>query len=310
MNYIEDYCRVESLGIQEIDVYDIEVDANHNFFANDILVHNSLYVDVQPLVDTFCKDKSEDQIVDFIDAVCKTKFKDMLNRTYQEFFEYTNAFESTINFKREAICSKGFWTAKKKYVVRVHDNEGVRYSTPENKVTGLQLIQSSTPVIVKKTLKECVNIILAGNVEQLRKHVEEVKVDFFNAPVEDIAAPRGCNEIIKYTGDSTKLYKSGTPIAVRAAILHNHYVKKQNLQQQYATITNGEKIKFVFLKKQNPIAENVMGFAQDFPEEIVARKYVDYQMQFDKCFMSALNIMLNAIGWELEKKITLDSFFF
>jgi DNA polymerase elongation subunit (family B) len=309
MNYIEDYCKVESLGIQEIDVYDIEVDTNHNFFANDILVHNSLYVDVQPLVDKFCNGKTEEQIVNFIDAVCKSKFKDMLTRTYQEFYDYTNAFENTINFKREAICSKGLWVAKKKYIVKVHDNEGVRYATPEIKTTGLQLIQSSTPAIVKKTLKECVAIIFNDNINSLRTHVDKVKVDFFNATVEDISAPRGVNEVLKYMGSGSTLYKKGAPIAIRAAILHNHYVKKLKLQQKYSTINNGDKVKFVFLKTQNPLAENVMAFAQDFPDEIVNRKYVDYPMQFEKVFLNPLNIMLNSIGWELEQKLKLDDFF-
>lgn len=270
---------------------------------------DSLYVNVQPIVDKFFKDKTENELVDIVDKICKTKFHDLLLETYKELFDYTNAFENTINFKREAICSSGFWTAKKKYVVRVHDNEGVRYSTPENKVTGLQIIQSSTPAMVKKTLRQCVDVILSGNVENLRKHVEEVKKDFFEASAEDISSPRSVNDVVKYTGNSQKLYAKGCPIAVRGAILHNHYVKELKLQQQYRTIGNGDKIKYVYLKKQNPIRENIMAFTEDFPEEIVARQYVDYQMQWDKVFMAALNIMLKSINWELEQKLTLDDWF-
>lgn len=270
---------------------------------------DSLYVDVQPIVDKFCKGKSEDEIVDFIDAVCKSKFKDLLSTSYREFYDYTNGFEFTINFKREAICSKGFWTAKKKYVVRVHDNEGVRYAVPENKVTGLQIIQSSTPAIVKKTLRECVDIILSGNIEDLRTHVNKVKIDFLKATIEDIAAPRSVNEVTKYTGNNVKLYASRCPIAIRGAILHNYYVKKLKLQQQYSNINNGDRVKFVFLKKQNPIRENVIAFSQGFPEEIVSRRFVDYEMQFEKVFMKPLDIMLGSIEWVLEQKLTLDDFF-
>ena len=41
LNVIENsQFKIESLGIQELDVYDIEVDSNHNFFANNVLVHN------------------------------------------------------------------------------------------------------------------------------------------------------------------------------------------------------------------------------------------------------------------------------
>jgi hypothetical protein len=118
------------------------------------------------------------------------------------------------------------------------------------------------------------------------------------------------NDVVKYTGTGTKLYNSGTPIAVRGSILHNYYVKKLKLHQQYANIQNGDKIKFIYLNVQNPIKENIISFAQKFPEEIIDRKYVDYNKQWSVVFMAALNIMLNSVGWELEPKILLNEFFF
>ena len=269
---------------------------------------DSLYVDTQPLVDKFCKGKSEDEIVEFLDKVCKTKLRDLFANVYRDFYDYTNGFEYTINFKREAICSKGFFSAKKKYVVRVHDNEGVRYAIPENKVTGLQIIQSSTPAMVKNTLRECVDIILSGSVDDLRSHVDKVKAEFFSSSAEDIASPRGVNNIIKYMAGG-KLYKPACPIAVRGSILHNYYVKQLKLEQKYANINGGDKIKFVYLKQQNPMRENVISFTKNFPEEVVDRRYVDHTKQFDTVFMSALDIMLKTIDWELYPKLTLDEFF-
>ena len=91
--------------------------------------------------------------------------------------------------------------------------------------------------------------------------------------------------------------------------LPDHYTKKAGLDKKYAPIQSGEKIKFLYLKVPNPIQENVLSFIQDFPRELGYEKYVDYDAQFDKSFIEPMKIILNAIGWSVERKISLESFF-
>jgi len=79
--------------------------------------------------------------------------------------------------------------------------------------------------------------------------------------------------------------------------------------KKYAPIQNGDKIKFCYLKSPNPTRENVISFIQDFPKELDLERYVDYEMQFNKAFLDPLRVILDAIGWSVEKKITLESFF-
>jgi len=271
---------------------------------------DSLYISFQPLVDKFCVGKSEDKIVDFIDTVCKTKFKDMMGRCFQEFFDSVGGFENTINFKRESICSKGFWTKKKKrYALKVHDQEGVRYSTPQIKITGLACISSTTPKVTQKLLKKCIDIILNGDVKELRIEVEKMKKDFLTYSPEEISIPRGVNDIGKYMANGGgKLYKGGTPLANRAVILYNHYLKENKLEGKYTQINNGDKIKYVYLLR-NVMKENVIGYPNTFPDEIVDRKYIDYDTQCLKTFIDPLNIMLDGVDWELNEKLKLDEFF-
>ena len=71
---------------------------------------------------------------------------------------------------------------------------------------------------------------------------------------------------------------------MRGALLYNHYIKEKGLDNKYSTINNGEKIKFIYLKKANPIRENVISFISDFPREIGLDKYIDYDLQFNKAF--------------------------
>jgi len=81
------------------------------------------------------------------------------------------------------------------------------------------------------------------------------------------------------------------------------------LTGKYSLIQNGEKIKFVYLKKPNIIYENVISFIQDFPMELNLDKYIDYDLQFGKAFLEPLRIILDAVGWNVEKTANLESFF-
>lgn len=282
---------------------------------------DSCYVNVNPLVEKYFPDLSDDEKVDKIDAICKQKFAPMLDAAFDKFIERTNAYEKRIFFKRENIASKGFWKEKKKYVLKVHDSEGVRYKTPSLKVMGLEIVRSSTPEIVRESLTECVNMILDKDIKDLRKYVAALEKEFKSSPPENIAFPRGVNDIEKYINKtptySTKevvdfnpadLYKGGCPIAVRASILHNHFVQANNLLSRYPKINSGDKIKFIYLRKQNILRENVIAFADEFPHEIVSKKDVDYNLQWEKAFLDPLNAMLNSVGWVLKEVITLDSF--
>ena len=105
------------------------------------------------------------------------------------------------------------------------------------------------------------------------------------------------------------IYDKGTPIHCRGALLFNHYIKQKKLTNKYSLIQNGEKIKFLYLKKPNPIHENVLSFIQEWPKELDLNKYIDYDLQFDKAFLEPLKIILDSIGWSVEKTTTLEAFF-
>ena len=91
--------------------------------------------------------------------------------------------------------------------------------------------------------------------------------------------------------------------------MFNHYIKEKKLTNKYSLINNGEKIKFCYLKKPNPLRENVISFISDFPVELGIDKYVDYDLQFQKAFLEPVKVILDAIGWNVEKTVNLESFF-
>ena len=170
------------------------------------------------------------------------------------------------------------------------------------KITGIESVRSSTPQVCRKMIEDSLDIIMNQDESTLQEYVKENREQFRTLPAEDVAFPRGVSEVTRYTvGDS---YDKGTPIAVRGAILYNKYRKKGS-----EPIRDKDKIKFTYLKVPNPIGENVIAFPAVLPNELGLHDYVDYDEQFDKAYLSPINIICEKIGWKTEKQSTLEDFF-
>jgi hypothetical protein len=210
--------------------------------------------------------------------------------------------------KRENIADRGIWTAKKRYILNVYNSEGVAYSEPKLKVMGIEAVKSSTPAPCRAMLKDAFKIMMSGSEDDMIDYIDSCRNKFKSLPPEEISFPRSVSDVTKFKS-SSNIYSKGTPIHVRGALLFNHYIKEKNLTHKYSLINNGEKIKFCYLKKPNTIHENVISFIQDFPKELGIQKYVDYDLQFNKSFLEPLKIILDAIGWSVEKTVNLELFF-
>jgi hypothetical protein len=270
---------------------------------------DSIYLCLDDLVQKVLPNEtSKEKIVNFLDRACTEQIEPYIDKSYKDLAEYVNAYEQKMFMKRENIADRGIWTAKKRYILNVHDSEGVRYSEPKLKIMGIEAVKSSTPGPCRKMIKDALKIMMTGTEDELIEFVDKSREDFNSMPPEDISFPRTASDVEKYK-DSNLIYRKGTPIHVRGALLYNFHVKKNKLTNKYSLIKNGEKIKFCYLKTPNPLTENVMSFIQEFPSEIGIIKYVDYDLQFAKSFLEPLKIILNVIGWSTEKTVNLEAFF-
>jgi len=271
---------------------------------------DSLYINMGPLVETIFKgrEKTPESIVSFLDKICSMELEKYIESSYQELATYVNAYDQKMIMKRECIAERGIWTAKKRYILSVWDSEGVLYEEPKLKIKGIEAIKSSTPAPCRKMLKDAFNIMMSGSEDNMINFIEECRCKFKKLSPEEVSFPRSASDVQKYSS-SSGVYIKGTPIHVRGALLFNHYIKQNKLMGKYSLIQNGEKIKFVYLKKPNIIHENVISFIQDFPRELNLDKYIDYELQFEKAFLEPLKIILDVVGWKIEKIANLDSFF-
>ena len=269
---------------------------------------DSIYLNLGPFVHEVFKGRetSDDRIVGFLDKVCQVEFEKYIGDSYEALASYVNAYEQKMFMKRENIANRGIWTAKKRYILNVFDSEGVRYKTPKLKVNGIEAVKSSTPAPCRTAIKDALKVIMNGTEDQLQKFIANFRDQFESMPVEDIAFPRGCNNVAKNSSPST-IYGKGCPMHVRGALLYNFYIKKRKLTHKYPIIQEGEKIKYVMLRTPNKINENVISFFQTLPTEFGLDKNIDYDLQFKKSFLDPLTVILDTIGWKPEKQNTLEA---
>jgi len=271
---------------------------------------DSIYLNLGPLVEAVYKgrEKTNESVVGFLNKVCENEFEPFIEGSYQELADYVGAYDQKMFMKRENIAERGIWTAKKRYILNVWDSEGVRYDEPKLKMMGIEAVKSSTPAPCRAMIKDALKIMMNGTEEEVINFIDDSRKKFKSLPPEDIAFPRSASNVEKYKAHAT-IYAKGTPIHIRGALLYNHYVKQKKLDNKYSAIGNGEKVKFLYLKKPNIIQENVISFIQDFPHELGLDRYIDYDLQFDKSFVEPLKTILDAIGWNVEKTVNLELFF-
>ena len=269
---------------------------------------DSIYVKLGGLVDKIFKDKSDTRkIVKVLDKFCEEKLQGAIDKSFDRLAKYVNAFEQKMFMKREVIANKGIWTAKKRYILNVYNEEGVELKEPKLKIMGIEAVKSSTPAPCRVKIKEALKVIMNKDENALIQFIDEFRTHFKKLRPEQIAYPRSCNNLKKYSS-TTDIYQKSTPIHVKGALLYNDLLKKNKLVK-YEQIQEGDKIKFIVLKEPNPLRERVISFPAVLPKEFDLHQYINYDEQFDKSFLEPLRFIVNAIGWNFEKQATLDNFF-
>ena len=173
---------------------------------------------------------------------------------------------------------------------------------------GIEAIRSSTPAACKIKMKHIFKIIMNGTEEDAINYIEEFKEEFSTLEAEDIFFPRSVRGLDKYY-DSAQLYKKVTPIHVKGALIYNKMLKEMKLMNSYPTIKDGEKIKFAYLKKPNPVGDTVIAILNNLPHEFDLKEYIDYDLQFSKAFIEPMSSVMNSVGWKTERVSTLEDFF-
>ena len=291
-----------------------------NKYMNDLLKTNdvdyviasdtdSIYLRLGELVDKVYSKKTDvNQLISFMDRVCEDKIQPYIDKSYQELATYVNAYSQKMQMKREGLSNKGIWTAKKRYILNVYNNEDVQYAEPQMKVMGLEMVKSSTPSSFRDKMKQVIKLMVTGTEDDVQEFIADFRKEFRTLPIEEISFPRSVNGLKTYT-DKAQIYTKGTPIHVKGALLYNYLLNKHDLTNKYPKVQEGEKLKFTYLIQPNPINDTVISYPTRLPTEFGLDNYIDYELQFEKAFLDPIKIILDCIDWQVEKTSSLADFF-
>jgi DNA polymerase elongation subunit (family B) len=211
--------------------------------------------------------------------------------------------DNLIKFNREKISRNMLvLDGKKKYALSVLDNEGKVYDEPKIAVKGIEVVRTSTPVFCRNRLSSSLELIFeTQDVNQLTDFIKQAKKDFNKEKIESIAFPRGVSDYKKYA-KSYAFYKKnglqypkGIPVANRAAINYNYLVDRFDLKLQ--KVDNGTKLKFIYIKPDNMLNQNVIAFIGNYPEKFKEIFEIDYKTQFEKAFKNVIQRFFDAMKW-------------
>ena len=269
---------------------------------------DSIYLRLDELVNKVCKDKTKEQTLNFINKVVESKIEPYIENCFKDLAEYTNALDQKMVMKREVIADKGIWTAKKRYMLNVLDEEGFRYEEPKIKIMGIEAVKSSTPEVCRVAIREAIRLIMNKEENDLHNFIADFKQKFTNFEPEQIAFPRSCNNLRKYFSASD-IFIKGSPIHIKGSLIYNYHLKDKRLDHKYPSIQEGDKIKFILLKEPNPFKFNVCSYLSTLPREFELKDYINYELQFEKTFLDPMRFILGSIGWHAEPQASLEAFF-
>lgn len=322
--FITEIIEIEDLGIIEDEVYDIGmIDTPHTFFANNILVHNSLILSISPLLEKLYPDYQSWDEKDLVDISLKEikKIQEHIN-TYYTFYAYEMLKAKGDNFlemKQELFAKAGIWLGmKKKYGLYVINEEGI--SVDKMVIKGLDNVRSDFPLAFRILMDDVLKLLLKKlyNKEQIISFIKEwyqiIKNKRDKDTILSLMFPTSVKEVSKYDTNIPFNRMKGTPIHVNSSLNYNDYLKYTKLKK-YSPIVNQQKIKWTYLNsnefKFNTIAINEDDFCENVFNFII--KHFDFNKNIESSLISKLQSYYDALDYgmvELEDNIAEQFFTF
>ena len=296
--FFDDIESIEQIGEFEDEyVYDVEVDdSTHTFIANDILVHNSVYV---TLNDVLLSTDYKGDPLEFFLKINELRLSDYLNKCFDLYAKQYNT-TNLQNLELEKISYNALMIAKKKYILDLAwTDSNIRYE-PQTKIkpVGIEIIQSSTPIYARKVLLEIIRDILKqsgnSNYSDIINKLREYKKVFKLQDPDNISISKNIGNYEKFVlEDKNQItLASKCPMHCRAAAIYNNKVlNNPKYKIKYNLIRTADKVKIYYAKDECEVFAYQPG---NYPIEFAPP--IDYDTQFAKIIINPLNRYITTIG--------------
>ena len=279
---------------------------------------DSIFASAVPLIEKrFPNQKlSETMMTQRIMEIC-AEVQDYLNKSYDYFAkQFLNIDEHVFDIKQEVVATTGLFITKKRYGLHIINDAGRKVNKVH--VKGLDTVRSNFALAMKDLLQNVLNDILAKvPKEKIDERISLFKRNMHNLSYEVMANPIGVKGIGKYevkdeeTPFST--YKKGAPVHVKAAINYNSLLEHWFEGRKYEKITNGNKIKWVYLKDNEFGFDTIAYKGYEDPPQILnlIRDKIDTSRMFEQAMSKKVGMFYEAMNWEavVDKKQSIERFF-
>jgi hypothetical protein len=288
-------------------VYDVEVDEeSHSFIANDILVHNSIYVQFDSAIESIVgADFTKDEALNICINIDRYRLSSYFDQCFEKYGKVFNT-KNRLKFKLENLSETGIWLKKKNYAIRVAYEPNPNYQLePQEKryliIKGLEPVKGSYPIWARTNLIELTSFIMdRGKRLDIEKDIiprlTDLKNEALSMHPDELAFNFNIRIYNKYVASEEKLeLRKGISIFPRAAAIYNHILIKNNLVGKYPKIREKDKIKFYYCNpEQNEGGHDVFAYSPGtYPDEIAL--LMDIDAQFFSLIVEPVNRLLTAM---------------
>jgi len=255
----------------------------------------------------------QDLITKHYDSVAKEAFN------VQDKYEWSDEDYVTnrLDMKTECVIRSAYFRAHRRYAQWITKQEGLEKNILD--IKGLEFMKTNFPQIFNDFFYDILKRILKGEAQQIiLDDIIKFKNDILlgRIPVEKLGNPTSVKGIEKYTGNNLgdKCFtevKKGSPASYRAAIYYNDLLKIWGLDKKHELITNGSKIKWIYLV-DNPYGIPALAFMHsNTPPRMLdfLNKFADRERIYKTILENKLEGLFGDLGWNLVTNKKIFNFF-
>ena len=247
------------------------------------------------------------------------KYQDIITEDYDRLTkDCFNVTKHRLEMKTECVIRSAYFRATRRYAQWITKQEGIEKEVLD--VKGLEFKKANFPPVFGKFFKNCLEQVLKGvSKHEIDSQLLEFRKQILSGeiPLEKIGNPQAVKKLNKFTerkaraGEMFSTIGKGAPAAVKASIIYNDLLRFWKLDKKYNYITQGEKIKWIYLKN-NPYRIDAIAFLDyDIPKQIrtFIEQYADKQKVFESILLNKLEGFYNDLGWSLSLNPHRNKFF-
>ena len=303
--------KIESIkSIEKLDdfddefVYDVEVSDTHNFFADGVLVHNSIYVEFGRLV-RYCKIPPERQ-TQFVVDLWDYSLGPYMRQKYEDYAKRYNCPKNIQELELEKISDVTMYFAKKRYAMSECWKEPGIFLPKGKEVIfkGIEIVKGSTSSYAKECMIDFTRYILSWyqdhdepiEYSKVMDKLRGYKAVFKTKRPEEISQGASVGDYEKFVlSDRQKLTLGDKcPAHIRACGVYNYMLnrpKNKKYKTKYSPIKTADKVRWYYTTN-----EDIKVFAflpGEFPAEFAPE--IDMDVQFEKTILSYCNKIVSDI---------------